>query len=133
MIVNKWMYVCVCVCEIERGRERERESTIHGNILGTWHGCSWVTQSYYSSPCIFHTLLLFQCLCLRIVCAPRHLFYDTSPCIQPSVFYPPHQWHLFQVVIKTDIWPLINTEFQYISPQRLKRELIHYILKREEK
>ena len=66
MAINKEMWASV------------RESTIHGNISGTWHGSSEATQSYYSSPCILHILLFFQCLCLKTVCAPHHLFCDTS-------------------------------------------------------
>lgn len=109
-----------------------RESTIRGNISGTWHGCSRVTQSYCSSPCIFHIPLPFQCLYPKAVCAHLRLFSDTSPSIQPSVFYPLYQLHLFAVATMRDIWPLINEEIQYINnSNRLNaNELTSYYIKR---
>jgi len=71
----------------EEERDKGGESTIHGNISSTWHGCSWAVLSCYSSPCIFHTLLLFQCQCQYAAYVPHHLFFGTFPGILPSASY----------------------------------------------
>lgn len=120
----------------ERDRERD-DNTIHGNISCTWHGCSWAIQSYYSSPCIYHILLLFQHLCPKIAYFPLHLFFGTFPYMLPSAFCPHYQLHLFEVEVKRDKLRLATKgrediiyqgHNKTVNPNKLVLEIYHRTL-----